>query len=99
MSDVTVLIEGRLEVSSRNESWLSSLWQGSLQRKKGLKWFSTVNVSTLHVLSQCLIKERKCACFTSEEKTHKTIWIGEFLRDGSVTFKLICFARSLTKER
>ena len=38
------------------------------------------------------LKEWKCACFTSEEKTCKTIWMGEFLRDGSVLSLLCLFS-------
>ena len=43
-----------------------------------------------------VLKERKCACFTSEEKTCETIRKGEFLRDGSATFK---FALSILLPR
>ena len=36
--------------------------------------------------------ERKCARFTSEEKTHETIWMGEFPKDGSVSSSLCPFS-------
>ena len=38
------------------------------------------------------LKEQKCAHFTSEEKIHKTIWTGEFLKDGSVSSSLCPFS-------
>ena len=46
------------------------------QERNGLKRFGAANGGTL--LSWSLkIKERKCARFTSEEKTHETIRMGE----------------------
>ena len=36
--------------------------------------------------------ERKCARLTSEEKTHETIWMGEFPKDGSVSSSLCPFS-------
>ena len=31
------------------------------------------------------LKERKCARLTADERTHETMWMGQYLRDGSVS--------------
>ena len=45
------------------------------EERNGFKRFGGANGGTL--LSRSLIKERKCARFISEEKTHETIRMGE----------------------